>query len=636
MNRRTLIPGLIVIFMTIISCAAPQKPARHESSRAKERIGHTIPAAEKIDIGESRVNDEWKIKVEYVKYEGTRVEIKNEGFKTIIFGDAVPGFQLVRVRVHLERLDGKPIRDSFLNIPVTIKASDGKYHSPAAARNPHGEFYNYVKGGKQNILIPLTEKSEFDYVFLIPASVKAEGFNWPNMRAVSMAGKRPATPFSHDAQLKVDRAEDFMSKGRYDDAIREAGKALDIDPNNTKALKTRAESYRMKGKYDEAIRDADKLLRLQPNNAYTLRTRGSSFLKKHQNSEAILDLSRALSIEPNNVFALENRAEAYRMKNDFDRAIQDATKALEISPKDTFALKTRGEAYRGKGNYEAAIQDATTVLGISPKDTFAIRTRAEAYRGVGNYEAAIRDADRALQIQSNDAFSLRTRCAALWALGKYVEAIQDSTKALEIDPNSAFALKYRADSHRMNKNYDQAIRDADRALAITPDDAFALRARAGAHKEKGNYDLAIQDAKRSLEIEPGNELAIQTLADAERIKKSSNNPKDKSNGGIELCAKIIGKDGNPLAGVEFIVFKVKNKVSVVQEVREGKVSGPSGKSDKNGNLIIKIPKGFLKTGDDFTFGNENSWLTKNGGPVLFTLPAKTKNNRVRLGNVYLN
>ena len=69
----------------------------------------------------------------------------------------------------------------------------------------------------------------------------------------------------------------------------------------------------------------------------------------------------------------------------------------------------------------------------------------------------------------------------------------------------------------------------------------------------------------------------------------------------------------------------------------GKIVGPSGKSDKNGTLIITIPKGFLSAGDYFTFGTAFSMLRKNNGsPAVFTFPSKIKNNEVLLGDVHWN
>jgi len=110
----------------------------------------------------------------------------------------------------------------------------------------------------------------------------------------------------------------------------------------------------------------------------------------------------------------------------------------------------------------------------------------------------------------------------------------------------------------------------------------------------------------------------------------------RDNNGIEVVAKLIGKDGKPLSGVQLIIFKVNNKVSVVQEVRGGKVVGPTGKSDKNGKLVIPAPRDYLKAGDNFTLGTENSWLTKNGGPDLFTWPTVIKNNKIELGDVRMD
>ncbi len=64
--------------------------------------------------------------------------------------------------------------------------------------------------------------------------------------------------------------------GKYEEAIADATRALELDPNSAFAYQTRAEAYRMLGKYEEAIADATRALEVDPNSAFAYRTRAEA------------------------------------------------------------------------------------------------------------------------------------------------------------------------------------------------------------------------------------------------------------------------------------------------------------------------------------------------------------------------
>ena len=427
-----------------------------------DRITFGVPAIQtspRIKIDESGQNDKWKLKIDYLQYEGNRLEMKEmEGMKPAVLGDVAAGFQLARVRVHLERLSGERINDEYLKAMPTVRASDGKIYGPTVARIPYGEFYYYNREGLQRILVPVTGKSEVDYVYAIPASARAEAFIWPDMKPISLGAGKSIPSQSPEAQKIAVLAAEFLDKRRYQEAIHEAERALSIDPNNAKALETRAESYRMIGKFDEAIADATRLLQIEPNNTYTLKTRAEANRNKKNFREAIADADRALKIKSDDAFALRTRAIAYWGLGRYDEAIRDATRALEIEPKNAFALLYRGDSYRMKSRYEEAIRDADAALEIDPKNAVVLRMRAAAYQKKGEYDLAIRDAKKSLEIDPSSDFAKKILAEIEKEQGRSrVEGVQadasDWERALKIDtikgyedflrqhPHSSFAEK---------------------------------------------------------------------------------------------------------------------------------------------------------------------------------------------------
>lgn len=62
----------------------------------------------------------------------------------------------------------------------------------------------------------------------------------------------------------INRGNDYLGKGRYDQAISDLNKALEIKPRFGAAYFNRGLAYRHKGLYDQAISDLNKAIELNP------------------------------------------------------------------------------------------------------------------------------------------------------------------------------------------------------------------------------------------------------------------------------------------------------------------------------------------------------------------------------------
>ena len=157
--------------------------------------------------------------------------------------------------------------------------------------------------------------------------------------------KVDAAPAAEDAQAPLNRGKDYLSAGRYDEAIAELDQALAINHNLSEAW-----FYR-----------------------------GAAYSGKRDNARAIADFSAALRIDPNYASAYNNRGIAYHEEEEYDRAIADYTAALRINPNDAATYYNRGLAYALKGNNDPAIVDYTAALRINPNDADTYFNRGLMY-----------------------------------------------------------------------------------------------------------------------------------------------------------------------------------------------------------------------------------------------------------------
>lgn len=91
--------------------------------------------------------------------------------------------------------------------------------------------------------------------------------------------------------------------------------------------------YRMQGKFDEAIAEFNKAIEINPNDAQAYNNRGEAYFHKGNYDQAISDSNKAIELDPNSDQAYANRALAYHSKGEYDMAWEDVHKVESLGAK---------------------------------------------------------------------------------------------------------------------------------------------------------------------------------------------------------------------------------------------------------------------------------------------------------------
>jgi serine/threonine-protein kinase len=84
---------------------------------------------------------------------------------------------------------------------------------------------------------------------------------------LSCATTEPKQSESRNPKFYNDRGIAHGEKGKYDQAISDFNKAIEINPRYGKAYNNRGIVYRLKGRYDQAIADFNKAMQINPMDA---------------------------------------------------------------------------------------------------------------------------------------------------------------------------------------------------------------------------------------------------------------------------------------------------------------------------------------------------------------------------------
>jgi tetratricopeptide (TPR) repeat protein len=206
-------------------------------------------------------------------------------------------------------------------------------------------------------------------------------------------------------------------QGRYDEALADLTKAIELDGEDVFALTSRGETYGMQGRYDEALDDFNAAIALGGGSgSLCFLYRGVTHGMQGRYDEALNDFNTALArdgsvvlddlnkniaLDGNNVFALISRGVRYRLLGLDDEALDDLNRAIVLDNNNVFALLNRGETYRMLGQHNKALDDFNQVIKLDGNNAWAIGKRGQTYQAMGKNEEALADFKIALALDSS-------------------------------------------------------------------------------------------------------------------------------------------------------------------------------------------------------------------------------------------
>jgi len=280
------------------------------------------------------------------------------------------------------------------------------------------------------------------------------------------------------ASVLARRGETYRLLGKYEEALADFHRAVELNSDDAWALALRGESYRLMGKYEEALSSLNRAIELQPDYAWALTSRGATYRLMGRYEKALADLNQAIGLNSDYAWALTHRGATYRLMGRYEEALADLNRAVELSPDYVRALAHRGATYRLMGRYEDALADFNRAIALKPDEDWYQYERALTYRAMGREEEAQDDLAAAIR-RAREAYA-ENPCA--WSnvlnLALYHLAAGETERAEQ--------LYEEAIAGAPPPLLREALQDLDDLLVLFPDHRPALvrRERLQAHLEE--------------------------------------------------------------------------------------------------------------------------------------------------------
>jgi tetratricopeptide (TPR) repeat protein len=282
------------------------------------------------------------------------------------------------------------------------------------------------------------------------------------------------TPGSADEYER--RGNTYLDAFKFDAAIADFTKALELEPKRATTLASRGITFVWKGDYQSAEKDLTASEALDPNNVVIFRARGLMAQRKGDPKAAVDGYTRALAIQPQDPFALGHRAEAYRSLKEDEKALSDSEQALRGLP-DWFDLRMmRATMLLLAGKKDLASAEASKLIANNPTSSRTLVEAARIYARVGNKEEAMRAFDRALAIKP-EAYIYLNRAQSR-PFTDVSGRLADLDAALKLDANNVGALAEKAEQLAVAGNFKAALTHYDQLKKLVPDNSYFIVRRA--------------------------------------------------------------------------------------------------------------------------------------------------------------
>ncbi|HEY9793267.1 MAG TPA: ATP-binding protein [Candidatus Obscuribacterales bacterium] len=168
--------------------------------------------------------------------------------------------------------------------------------------------------------------------------------------------------------------------------------------------------------FDQAIKSATSAIELDPSDHLAYLYRGYARFKLGRPEDAIDDFSIGANLQPNDYQCFEYRAAAYQSIRRYRKAIDDYHKALNVAPQQPTVRgklsKELGLCNLSFGKVEDAQSALSQAIGLVPEDSTLYAARAIADLHLQRPEKCIDDATIAIKLDAHNASAYYARSHA--------------------------------------------------------------------------------------------------------------------------------------------------------------------------------------------------------------------------------
>ncbi len=306
-----------------------------------------------------------------------------------------------------------------------------------------------------------------------------------------------------------------QSTGRWEDAVAEYRKAVELDPTNGVNRHALAGALEASGDLDAAIEEYRMAASLLPSDGMVRVGLARVLISRDgATDEAVGIYRQAVELAPGLEEARKGLAAVLLRQQQFEEALEHLEAAVEIDPEDLGARLLLARALAAVGREPEARSKLESILETRPEFVEATLDLAAIEARQGDPEGAIGRLSRLLDSaqEAQVRAVLNFEIGGLWQLaGEDQKAVESYATAIEDYPKFKDAHFNRAISLGRLGRQDEAVEELRRVLEIDPNDEESHLALAQAFAGQELFEEARDTLQAGLQHAAESQMLIRAL-----------------------------------------------------------------------------------------------------------------------------
>ncbi|HEX7076792.1 MAG TPA: tetratricopeptide repeat protein [Candidatus Eisenbacteria bacterium] len=317
----------------------------------------------------------------------------------------------------------------------------------------------------------------------------------------SAPGVKAGASATAPARGHVEAGNDFMTRGRFDDAEREFRLALEAEPGNLEAVAGLGQVQVRRGEYSDAVPLLERATRVSTQMVSAFRSLGDAYAALGDLEKAAVAYRQAVALAPSDLNVRLALAHSLTEIGEYGEAAGICTTALRVfrgqADAQARVMSQLGEVYAREGKVAESMSAYYKASELNPRDVETTRGAASAAVRGGLYAEAASALDRLLQISPLDVDAKKQLAWVNFKLERYPNAIRDYEAVG--DSLGTADRYYLAQAYAKSNKVDRAIELFREVVRLDPENYKGVYCNmAYAYYDATRYNRAIEMAKEGL------------------------------------------------------------------------------------------------------------------------------------------
>jgi len=319
-------------------------------------------------------------------------------------------------------------------------------------------------------------------------------------------------PTAKKIAIFYENTSDFYLKiERYDRALSEANKGLEIDPDWRRLYDIRADIYYGLNQDDNARSDVLKFIDLLPKDALGYYQRGRGLWRIKDYKAAIIACNKAIEKYPESIdkailpidWIYNLSGLSFKKLEQYENALEMFAKAIEINPREKYYYNS-ALSYYWLEQYDLALEMYEKVIELNPRYNKAYNDCGYIYYKLEKYDKALEMYSKAIEINNKDNMLYANRGLVFEKMEQDEKALKDYSKGIELNPEATDIYITRAKMYFKLSKFKKAISDCNKSLETNEKDLYIYLARGVLFMENGYIEEAKRDFLELINLDANN------------------------------------------------------------------------------------------------------------------------------------